>query len=190
MTLAPARVIVKWVFGDYDVNSLWIDFVNSQARDPLGQDPDRDRLQEPEWLHRFLEQWSLPRIDVRSRAAQSALGELRELLRQFVRTMVGDGPLRPADLTTLNRYLASRPVTSRLEIEDDSFRFRLIPQSKGLDAVLFAIAQSFAAFLVEGDPERLKTCDNPDCRWVFYDTTRSRTRRWCADSCGNLMKVR
>ncbi len=26
--------------------------------------------------------------------------------------------------------------------------------------------------------------ENPD------DTTRSRTRRWCADSCGNLIKVR
>jgi len=56
--------------------------------------------------------------------------------------------------------------------------------------VLFAVVESFASFLVEGDPERLKLCENPDCRWVFYDTSRSRTRRWCADSCGNLLKVR
>ena len=56
--------------------------------------------------------------------------------------------------------------------------------------MLFGITESFAAFLAEGDPTRLKLCENRDCRWVFYDTTRSRTRRWCADTCGNLIKVR
>ena len=71
-----------------------------------------------------------------------------------------------------------------------SARARLVPKKPGLHAVLFEIASSFAAFLVEGDPDRLKLCDNPDCQWVFYDTTRRRTRRWCEDACGNLMKVR
>ena len=47
----------------------------------------------------------------------------------------------------------------------------------GLEAVQFAIAGSFAAFLAEGDPTRLKACQNSDCRWVLYDSTRSRTRR-------------
>ena len=60
----------------------------------------------------------------------------------------------------------------------------------GLDALLLAIVESFAAFLAEGDPSRLRVCENADCRWVFYDSTRSRTRRWCAGSCGNLIKVR
>ena len=69
-------------------------------------------------------------------------------------------------------------------------RLRLVPTRQGLDAVLLAIVESFASFVVSGEPERLKLCENPDCRWVFYDTTRSRTRRWCADTCGNLMKVR
>ena len=172
------------------MNSLWIDFVNSDWHDPLGREPDRDRLEDQAWLRRLLEGWKLPRIDVRSRESRSALQQLRGLLQEFVRTLVNDGSLRPAELTTLNRYLAARPVTSRLEIEDDSFRLRLTPTSKGLDAVLFAVAESFAAFLTEGDPTRLKLCENRDCRWVFYDTTRSRTRRWCADSCGNLIKVR
>ena len=79
---------------------------------------------------------------------------------------------------------------SRIEIVDDGCRLRLDPAAKGLEAVLFVLTESFASFLVEGEPDRLKLCENPDCKWVFYDTTRSRTKRWCADSCGNLMKVR
>jgi len=34
-------------------------------------------------------------------------------------------------------------------------------------------------------------CADPTCRWLFYDTTRSGTRRWCdMKSCGNRNKVR
>ena len=172
------------------MDSLWIDFVNSDWHDPLGRAPDRDQLHDHAWVRRFLEAWKLPRLDVRSAGSRSSLGELRGLLQQFVRTLVTDGSLRPAELTALNRYLTARPVTSRLEIDDDSFRLRLTPTSKGLDGVLFTVAESFATFLTDGDPTRLKLCENQDCRWVFYDTTRSRTRRGCADSCANLIKVR
>ncbi len=169
---------------------LWIDFINSDWHDPLGKAPGRDELDDPAWLRRLLDRWSLRKVDVRSRDTQAALRDLRSLLQAFVRTLVRDGSLRPAELAALNRYLAARPVTSRLEIEDDAFRLRLTPTAKGLDGVLFSVAESFAVFLAEGDPTRLKLCENHDCRWVFYDTTRSRTRRWCADSCGNLIKVR
>ena len=172
------------------MNLLWIDFINSDWHDPLGKAPDRDELEDQAWLRRLLERWDLPKVDVRSRDTQAPLRELRTLLQAFVRTLVKDGSLRPSELAALNRHLAARPVTSRLEIEDDAFRLRLTPTAKGIDGVLFSIAESFAAFLAEGDPTRLKLCENCDCRWVFYDTTRSRTRRWCADSCGNLIKVR
>ena len=172
------------------MDTLWIDFVNSDRHDPLGREPDRDDLRDPAWLRRFLAAGKLPRIDVRSAQVQSVLGELRQLLLRLARSLVDKGTLRKADLHALNRYLAARPVTSRLEIAGDAFRLRLTSTRKGLEAVQFAIAESFAAFLAEGDPTRLKACQNPDCRWVFYDSTRSRTRRWCADSCGNLVKVR
>jgi predicted RNA-binding Zn ribbon-like protein len=35
------------------------------------------------------------------------------------------------------------------------------------------------------DPPRLRRCARPECALVFYDTTRSGTRRWHAESpCG------
>jgi predicted RNA-binding Zn ribbon-like protein len=47
----------------------------------------------------------------------------------------------------------------------------------------------------EGTWGRLKAC--PDCRWAFYDHTRSKTKVWCGmlagdggRACGTIAKVR
>ena len=175
----------------YTMDSLWIDFLNSDLHDPLGQALDRDRLRDPAWLRKFTETWKLPRIDGECDPVRSALAELRGALQGLVAVLVRGRPLRPADLAGVNGLLASRPAVPKLRVEGGSVRLRLAAgPGGGLDAVLLAIVESFAAFLAEGDPARLRVCENADCRWVFYYSTRSRTRRWCADSCGNLIKVR
>jgi predicted RNA-binding Zn ribbon-like protein len=50
-------------------------------------------------------------------------------------------------------------------------------------------AAALARHLIEEldalEPDRLRRCARPECDLVFYDTTRSRTRRWHAeDPCG------
>lgn len=41
------------------------------------------------------------------------------------------------------------------------------------------------------EPDRLRRCDRPECTLLFYDTTRSRTRRWHAeDPCGHRERQR
>ncbi len=67
----------------------------------------------------------------------------------------------------------------------------LLPIAEGIAGVMGEIATSFAGLLATGDPTRIKVCANPDCGWVIYDQSRSRTRRWCdSTGCGNLLKVR
>ncbi|MNI89783.1 CGNR zinc finger [compost metagenome] len=57
--------------------------------------------------------------------------------------------------------------------------------------VMAEVAASLAKTLIDGEIGRIRVCDNPDCRWVFYDDTRNRTKKYCEDkTCGNLMKVR
>jgi predicted RNA-binding Zn ribbon-like protein len=177
-------------FENYFVSPLWIEFINSDQHDPLGRGADLDHLADPAWLAKWLQAKGLPPLDDRQRSVHATLKALRDLLQGMVRSLVEDGRVRPGDLEALNRHLASRPVQTQLETRDNEVLLRLAPEGGGVGAVVFAIAESFARFLVEGEPMRLKMCENPDCRWVFYDTTRSRTRRWCADSCGNLIKVR
>lgn len=44
---------------------------------------------------------------------------------------------------------------------------------------------------VSGTLLRLKVCSAADCRFVYYDRSRSRTSRWCAtETCGNRTKTR
>ena len=52
------------------------------------------------------------------------------------------------------------------------------------------LAESIARELIQGDPSRLRICENPQCRWVFKDTSRTGKRKWCSmSSCGNRAKV-
>ncbi|HSK37000.1 MAG TPA: CGNR zinc finger domain-containing protein, partial [Actinomycetota bacterium] len=60
----------------------------------------------------------------------------------------------------------------------------------GGDAVTAAL-ERLAADLATGALARLKICGAPDCQFVYYDHSRSRTSRWCStEVCGNRMKTR
>jgi predicted RNA-binding Zn ribbon-like protein len=40
-------------------------------------------------------------------------------------------------------------------------------------------------------PDRLRRCDDDGCGWLFLDTTRNHSRRWCSSSdCGNRDRAR
>jgi len=56
---------------------------------------------------------------------------------------------------------------------------------------LWAAARSAADMLTSANPRRLKTCPASNCGWIFLDTTRSGTRRWCdMQVCGSRAKAR
>ena len=60
-----------------------------------------------------------------------------------------------------------------------------------VDRVERELSGSFASILRRSHPPRLKRCAEESCRRVFYDATRSRTRRWCdSGTCGNRARVR
>jgi predicted RNA-binding Zn ribbon-like protein len=53
----------------------------------------------------------------------------------------------------------------------------------GADSMLFAIALSALRLVRDGDRQRLHRCSNDRCVLLFYDTTKSATRRWCSLGC-------
>ena len=52
-------------------------------------------------------------------------------------------------------------------------------------------AVSAAELLGDGDLQRVKQCPGAnDCGWLFYDTSRNGTRRWCSmEGCGSRVKM-
>jgi predicted RNA-binding Zn ribbon-like protein len=115
----------------------------------------------------------------------SQLGTLCELHTTIVELvdglLRGRAVARPA--ARLTRLAQPSVATVRLDAgESQTLRARLEWSEPTPTATL---ARRVALELGEIDLKRLKRCERPACDLVFYDTTRSGTRRWHAESpCG------
>jgi predicted RNA-binding Zn ribbon-like protein len=170
--------------------ALWIDFVNSHARDYRGRGQDQDHLIDPAWIRGLLERWRLGAADRREPVDAAALRALRSALQRMVRALVAGKPPARRDLAALNRPLSVPAAQVRIAAGPPAKLEIRACDAGATGRLAFAVALSFAEFLVSGRHDRLRLCDNHDCQWVFLDETRSGTRRWCAQTCGNLIKVR
>ena len=55
--------------------------------------------------------------------------------------------------------------------------------------MLGPIALSALATLSQADLTRIKQCQGEKCGWLFFDTTKNKSRRWCEmEICGNRAK--
>jgi len=64
--------------------------------------------------------------------------------------------------------------------------------SGGLDIVRWQIAREAVALLESDRLDRIKRCPGGgDCGWLFLDSSKNATRRWCSmEGCGNRAKLR
>jgi predicted RNA-binding Zn ribbon-like protein len=67
--------------------------------------------------------------------------------------------------------------------------FALAWDGDHLQRPLWPLAVSALDLLRDGPLDRLKACE--DCPWLFLDTSRNRSRRWCSmEDCGTRVKMR
>jgi len=90
----------------------------------------------------------------------------------------------------INEVLRITEGHDELFQQNGKWGLEFVAREGGLDWLLAAIARSAAELIAEGATSRLRVCSNPDCGLFFYDTSRTRRRRWCSMSrCGNRHKV-
>ncbi|MGG6309858.1 CGNR zinc finger domain-containing protein [Paenibacillus macerans] len=173
------------------METLWSDFINSEWHDWRGSGRSEDRLEFPDWQARFLRDWRLnapvpaPAEDIPS------MRSFRERLHALATRLAAGGDMDEGDWRMLNEHLALGAVKRRLTGEPGAVKLDFVAVAEDWPQVLAEIAASFGETVLEGEKGRFRVCDNPDCRWVFYDDTRNRTKKYCDDKmCGNLMKVR
>ena len=59
------------------------------------------------------------------------------------------------------------------------------------DRILGTLAWAALDLLRSDELDRLKRCPSDNCRWLFLDHTKNRSRRWCdMATCGNQAKAR
>ena len=117
--------------------------------------------------------------------------ELREAIyRVFSATARRQQPA-PEDLETLARANATAAEHSTLVPARGGFTTSWRGEPS-LDRPLWPVARSAVEVLTSGDLRRVKECPGADgCSWLFYDTSRNVTRRWCSMAgCGSRSKMR
>jgi predicted RNA-binding Zn ribbon-like protein len=165
--------------------SLCLDFVNTV--DPRKATPQEERLPDYaavlDWARQAGIEGSPLRPLVASRAHEEAIALRETLYAIFAAVARGGAP--PADaLRHLNDELARRPRKIA-----DGFAW----EPAAGDDVLAPIVWSAAELLTSGPLERVRECagDDDTCGWLFLDTSRNGSRRWCdMRTCGNRAKAR
>lgn len=96
------------------------------------------------------------------------------------------------ELNALTSNVGSRPEFRRLDSNSTArLASTLVATQQGASGAVAILAAAVHDAVRDGTWLRLKACTNPECTWLFYDTSRSRTGRWCSmRACGNIMKAR
>lgn len=185
---------------------LSLDFCSTllwRHREPVEQ------LRRPNDLVRWLEEAGVAPCPAAATEEDLARARaLREAVYRLVRSRLSGGPRRAApggdggpggaqdglgpplpaeDVATVNAA-ALRPVPApRLTLDGRVERVSDDP----LPAALSTLARDCVDLLTGALAGRLRECGAPDCAFLFVDTSRPGTRRWCAmNRCGNRQHVR
>ena len=114
-------------------------------------------------------------------AALAALKKLRGALRGLFGALADGTPPASTDIDVVNSVLRTGAHALMLT---SSGAIRPIYQAQaGTDPMHFAIALSALRLMRDGERQRLHRCSNERCVLLFYDTTKSATRRWCSLGC-------
>ncbi|MEU6842439.1 CGNR zinc finger domain-containing protein [Streptomyces sp. NPDC046716] len=121
-------------------------------------------------------------------ADQLALArELRESIHAAA-TAAALGEALPAAAVRVINDRSARGRAAAVLTPGGGRHWRLGPQSPVEDALGVIAADAVAVIAGERDG-KLALCASPTCRAAFFDTSQSRSRRWCdMNTCGNRQK--
>jgi predicted RNA-binding Zn ribbon-like protein len=116
---------------------------------------------------------------------------LRESLYRIFSAIALKRNIEQLHLRVLNEQLRLARAMEQLVACKYNFEWRWHAPDPSLDRVIWSVARSATDLLTQGDLTRLRQCEGDDCGWIFEDTSRNRSRRWCEmRDCGNIAKVR
>ena len=148
-----------------------------------------DHLDSPESFTRWLK-----RVGLAKRSLTTSTSDLEgaRTLRTAVRRLLTANTRHTSDRDA-NRALGRLASRYRVPLAagaDGRLEPDLSPVDKAEDLVPQLLAVIFYA-QATGTFERLKICENEECLWAFYDSSRNQMGTWCRMGlCGNRLKNR
>ncbi|WP_066399739.1 CGNR zinc finger domain-containing protein [Neobacillus mesonae] len=118
--------------------------------------------------------------------------QLREVIYRIFRSFTKEELINPEDLTNFNKVIHHYYQLIHLVRMGNVFSMHLEIPEGAFDSMLPPIVQSAVDILTsEKDLKRVSQCEGDQCGWLFFDTSRNRSRRWCSMAdCGNRAKAR
>jgi predicted RNA-binding Zn ribbon-like protein len=117
--------------------------------------------------------------------------DVREALFRIFSALSDGSQPKEKNIATFNAELARALTHSRLALHGDHFDWAW-KETDDLGAVTWAALQDAANLLTSSERlEYVRQCGGDNCDWLFLDTTKNHSRRWCdMKTCGNVHKVR
>lgn len=168
------------------IGRLCLDF--AQTGD-MGYGSRFERLTTPAEVQRWLSlsPLHLPRVKVMSKDLDRAR-MLRSAIWRIANAVLGGTIPGARDIHLLNATASAPGLVRRLDRAGKVSRWH----HPTISAALSTIAQDAVVLL--GNPrqrKRIRRCENPRCRVVFYDDSRPGLRRWCAPNrCGDRIRAK
>jgi predicted RNA-binding Zn ribbon-like protein len=137
----------------------------------------------------------------RPQVADMLLGRTRALRHAFYQLFSAVARREPpalaercgggAALAALNAALADAPQRSRIAFAPPGFGWVRDDERDPLGQPVWTVLWSAADLLTAADLALVGECAGEGCSWLFLDTSRNRSRRWCSmEDCGNRAKAR
>ncbi len=118
--------------------------------------------------------------------------DLREAIyRIFVAQTMGKSPAE-GDLSILNSALAHATNGAQVVRRSGKFEWQWNFDENALEAPLWILALATVNLMTSENYQWVGQCADEDgCGWLFVDTTKNHSRRWCdINDCGNRAKQR
>jgi len=129
--------------------------------------------------------------DNRAAKVVAAVRQMREAAAEALYAAVGGKNPSSGAVQRLEDCFAEARKQQELRWDGEKLRW-MLPGSASLTALpLWLLSLSTAALMTSEQMHLLRECGNTECRWLFVDTSKNHTRRWCdMKICGNRMKAR
>jgi predicted RNA-binding Zn ribbon-like protein len=116
---------------------------------------------------------------------------IRESIFRIFKSVAEEISPEENDLDVLSAAVADTQTHARIVAREDGFTWKLIGDENNLDRILWPIVRSAADLLTSDELDDVRVCASDTCNWLFMDTSKNHSRRWCdMKSCGNRAKAR
>ena len=189
----------EWYF---DAGNLVLDFTNT-AEFHASKHPDEMLETYPDLLAWSLEAGILNQSEARalmmraeknpkesSKKFESVIA-LREIIYRMLSSAAKHEPIEASDLAGFNQFLSKTMLHSKISRSGEKFSWSWDEDGDPGERIQWTLVREAANLITSEEIKRIGECeDDRGCGFLFIDTSRNHSRRWCSmESCGNRAKA-